>query len=91
MFEFLLRPADQEFSSRVNFYNIHYNSTHFVGTSGGNTEDMKQSIELIENKTVNVAKIATHILGLDHAVETTKAYQNLKEVKKLSIRTKNFH
>lgn len=44
---FFSGPADQEFSSRVNFYNIHYNSTHFVGTSGGNTEDMKQSIELI--------------------------------------------
>ena len=38
---FFSGPADQEFSSRVNFYNIHYNSTHFVGTSGGNTEDMK--------------------------------------------------
>ena len=60
-----------------------------MGTSGGNTEDMKQSIELIESKTVNVAKIATHILGLDHAVETTKALPELEGVKKLSIRTKN--
>ena len=80
---FFSGPADQEFSSRVNFYNIHYNSTHFVGTSGGNTEDMKQSIELIESKTVNVAKIATHILGLDHAVETTKVLPELEGSKKI--------
>ena len=93
---FFSGPADQEFSSRVNFYNIHYNSTHFghlmqYGTSGGNTEDMKQSIELIESKTVNVAKIATHILGLTMRLKQQRCYQNLKEVKKLSIRTKNFH
>ena len=87
---FFSGPADQEFSSRVNFYNIHYNSTHFVGTSGGNTEDMKQSIELIENKTVNVAKIATHILGLDHAVETTKALPELEGSKKIVYTHKKF-
>ena len=87
---FFSGPADQEFSSRVNFYNIHYNSTHFVGTSGGNTEDMKQSIELIESKTVNVAKIATHILGLDHAVETTKALPELEGSKKIVYTHKKF-
>ena len=87
---FFSGPADQEFSSRVNFYNIHYNSTHFVGTSGGNTEDMKQSIELIENKTVNVAKIATHILGLDYAVETTKALPELEGSKKIVYTHKKF-
>lgn len=87
---FFSGPADQEFSSRVNFYNIHYNSTHFVGTSGGNTEDMKQSIELIENKTVNVAKIATHILGLTMRLKQQRCYQNLKEVK-IVYTHKNFH
>jgi hypothetical protein len=61
-----------------------------VGTSGGNTEDMKQSIELIENKTVNVAKIATHILGLDHAVETTKALPELEGSKKIVYTHKKF-
>ena len=69
---FFSGPADKEFSANVNFYDIHYNSTHFIGTSGGNTEDMKQSIELIEKKTVNAAKIVTHVLGLDEAAKTTK-------------------
>lgn len=80
---FFSGPADSKFSSRVNFYNIHYNSTHFVGTSGGNTDDMKEAIQLIEDKRVNVAKIATHILGLDHVVETTKNLPNLSGSKKI--------
>ena len=33
----------------------------FVGSSGGNTEDMKQAIQLIESKTVDASKIVTHV------------------------------
>lgn len=87
---FFSGPADQEFSANVNFYNIHYNSTHFVGTSGGNTEDMKQSIELIENKIVKAAKIATHILGLDDVPEVTKALPSLSGGKKIVYTHKRF-
>lgn len=87
---FFSGPADQEFSANVNFYNIHYNSTHFVGTSGGNTEDMKQSIELIENKIVKAAKIATHILGLDDVPEVTKALPSLGGGKKIVYTHKRF-
>lgn len=87
---FFSGPADQEFSAKVNFYHVHYNSTHFVGTSGGNTEDMKQSIELIEKKIVNAAKIATHILGLDHVAEVTKALPELGGGKKIVYTHKKF-
>lgn len=87
---FFSGPADQEFSANVNFYNIHYNSTHFVGTSGGNTEDMKQSIELIENKIVKATKIATHILGLDDVPEVTKALPSLGGGKKIVYTHKRF-
>lgn len=80
---FFSGPADTAFSADVNFYDIHYNSTHFVGTSGGNTADMKQSIELIENKTVNAAKIVTHVLGLDQAAETTKHLPEIGGGKKI--------
>lgn len=51
---------------------------------------MKQSIELIEHKIVNVAKIATHVLGLDQVAETTKQLPNLGGGKKSSIRTGSF-
>lgn len=87
---FFSGPADTEFTAPVNFYNVHYNSTHFIGTSGGNTDDMKQSIELIENKTVNVAKIATHVLGLDQVAETTKQLPKLNGGKKVVYTHREF-
>jgi threonine dehydrogenase-like Zn-dependent dehydrogenase len=80
---FFAGPKDTEFTAPVNFYNIHYNATHFVGSSGGNTEDMKYSIELIEKKIVDVEKIATHVLGLNDVVEVTKELPNLNGGKKI--------
>ncbi|MGH1832520.1 zinc-binding dehydrogenase [Enterococcus gilvus] len=68
---FFAGPQDKEFSANVNFYDVHYSFTHFVGTSGGNTEDMRKAVKLIENKQVHVANVVTHILGLDAVGETT--------------------
>lgn len=68
---FFAGPQDKEFSSPVNFYDVHYSFTHFVGTSGGNTEDMRKAVKLIEDKQVKVANVVTHILGLDAVGETT--------------------
>lgn len=68
---FFAGPQDKEFSAPVNFYDVHYSFTHFVGTSGGNTEDMRKAVKLIENKQVKVANVVTHILGLDAVGETT--------------------
>lgn len=87
---FFSGPADKEFSANVNFYNVHYNSTHFVGTSGGNTADMKQSIKLIEDKVVDASKIVTHILGLDQAAEVTKRLPELTGGKKVVYTHKRF-
>ncbi|WP_146634465.1 zinc-binding dehydrogenase, partial [Salmonella enterica] len=39
---FFAGPTDSQFKVPFNFYNVHYNSTHVVGTSGGSTEDMKE-------------------------------------------------
>lgn len=80
---FFAGPADTEFTASMNFYNVHYNSTHIVGTSGGNTEDMKEAISYIEQKTVNAAGIVTHVLGLDAAAETTKALPGIGGGKKI--------
>ncbi len=32
---FFAGPTDKNFKVPFNFYNVHYNSTHVVGTSGG--------------------------------------------------------
>lgn len=80
---FFAGPQDRGFSSSINFYNVHYYYTHYVGTSGGTTEDMRDAITLIENKTVDVAKIVTHILGLDAVAETTLTQPEIGGGKKL--------
>lgn len=87
---FFAGPADTEFMGSMNFYNIHYNSTHLVGTSGGNTEDMKEAISYIEQKTVNAAKIATHVLGLDSVIETTKNLPDIGGGKKIVYTHQSF-
>ena len=87
---FFAGPADSKFASTINFYNIHYNATHFVGTSGSNTQDMKDAIALIENKTVNVAKIATHIMGLNHVCESILNLPKMPGGKKIVYSGKEF-
>lgn len=87
---FFAGPADSKFASTINFYNIHYNATHFVGTSGSNTQDMKDAIALIENKTVNVAKIATHIMGLTHVCESILNLPKMPGGKKIVYSGKEF-
>ncbi|MBU5370120.1 zinc-binding dehydrogenase [Enterococcus avium] len=80
---FFAGPQNRVFRSSINFYNVHYYYTHYVGTSGGTTEDMRDAINLIENKTVDVAKIVTHILGLDAVAETTLKQPEIGGGKKL--------
>ena len=68
---FFAGPQDKHFSAPINFYDVHYAFTHYVGTSGGNTDDMRAAVKLIEEKKVQAAKVVTHILGLNAAGETT--------------------
>ncbi len=87
---FFAGPADSGFSARMNFYNLHYNATHFVGTSGSNTQDMKDAIACIEQKTVNLAKIATHIMGLNDVCRSILQIPELPGGKKIVYSQKNY-
>ena len=87
---FFAGPQNKDFSAEINFYDIHYSFTHYVGTSGGNTEDMRTAIRLIEEKKVNVAKVVTHILGLDSVVETTLNQPEIAGGKKVVYTQKKF-
>jgi len=87
---FFAGPQDKNFSANVNFYDVHYSFTHFVGTSGGNTEDMRKAVDLIENKKVKVANVVTHILGLDSVAETTINQPAIGGGKKLVYTQKKF-
>ena len=77
-------PAPARRSSLpFNFYNVHYASTHIVGTSGGNTDDMKESLRMMEQGLLNPAGLVTHIGGLDSAKEVTLNLPSIPGGKKL--------
>ncbi|HLN21639.1 MAG TPA: zinc-binding dehydrogenase [Bacteroidales bacterium] len=68
---FFAGPADKNFLAEVNFYNIHYSFTHIMGTSGGNTSDMKECLDMMSQALLNPAVMITHVGGLDAAADTT--------------------
>ena len=66
----------------MNFYNVHYEATHVIGTSGGNTEDMKESLALTA-KGMDPSVMITHVGGLNAAAETTLNLPKIPGGKKL--------
>ena len=80
---FFAGPTDNQFSASINFYDVHYNSTHVMGTTGGNTADMIESLKLTAEGRITPADMATHIGGLDAAAETTLNLPKIPGGKKL--------
>lgn len=80
---FFAGPTDTEFSAMLNYYDIHYNSTHVIGTTGGNTDDLKESLRLSAEGNINPAVMVTHIGGLNAAAETTLNLPKIPGGKKL--------
>ncbi len=68
---FFAGPTDNKFSASMNFYDVHYNSTHVMGTTGGNTDDMIESLKLTAAGRIDPAVMVTHIGGLDSVADTT--------------------
>ncbi|WP_432626732.1 zinc-binding dehydrogenase [Brotaphodocola sp.] len=80
---FFAGPTDKNFSSTMNFYDVHYNSTHVMGTTGGNTADMVESLKLTAEGRIDPAVMVTHIGGLDAAADTTLNLPKIPGGKKL--------
>lgn len=80
---FFAGPTDVNFSASTNFYDVHYNSTHIVGTTGGNTADMLESLRMTEENRINPAVMVTHVGGLDSAAEATLRLPEVPAGKKL--------
>jgi threonine dehydrogenase-like Zn-dependent dehydrogenase len=80
---FFAGPTDPGFSAELNFYNVHYSSTHVVGTSGGNTDDMREAVAMMESGRINPAAMITHIGGLCAVVDTTLRLPEIPGGKKL--------
>ena len=79
---FFSGPGKPDFTAPLNFYNVHYAATHIVGTSGGNTDDMKEALHLM-SKGMDPAGLVTHIGGLNAVIDTTLNLPSIPGGKKL--------
>jgi threonine dehydrogenase-like Zn-dependent dehydrogenase len=80
---FFAGPTDPTFGARVNLYDVHYNSTHLMGTTGGNTDDLIESLNLTAAGRIDPAVMITHVGGIDSAAETILNLPKIPGGKKL--------
>lgn len=80
---FFAGPTDHEFSAKVNLYNVHYSNTHIMGSTGGNTDDLIEALDMSAKGLINPSVMLTHIGGLDACVETTINLPKIPGGKKL--------
>lgn len=81
---FFAGPTDNQFKAEINLYNVHYTSTHILGTTGGNTDDLIEAIDLASKKLIEPAVMVTHIGGIDSIVDATLNLPNIPGGKKLT-------
>ena len=81
---FFAGPTDPQFKAEINLYNAHYTSTHILGTTGGNTADLVEAIELAAKKQIEPAVMVTHIGGLDSVAGATLNLPKIPGGKKLT-------
>ena len=80
---FFAGPADAQMTARINLYEVHYSQHHVVGTSGGNTDDMVESLDLMARGMINPSAMITHVGGLNAVIETTRNLPKIPGGKKL--------
>ena len=80
---FFAGPTDSKFKAEFNWYNVHYLYTHVVGTSGGNSDDLREAVELMNAGRLNPAAMVTHIGGLNTVVDTVCSLPKIPGGKKL--------
>ncbi|MDR3267538.1 MAG: zinc-binding dehydrogenase [Tannerella sp.] len=79
---FFAGPAKADFKALFNFYNVHYAYTHVVGTSGGNTDDMKEALAMM-GAGLDPAGLVTHVGGINAVIDTTMNLPSIPGGKKL--------
>ncbi len=80
---FFAGPSDKNFSAEINFYDVHYNNHHIIGSAGSDSNDLKEAVELIDKDIIEPAIMVTHIGGLDSTAETILNLPKIPGGKKL--------
>ncbi|MCC8165152.1 MAG: L-sorbose 1-phosphate reductase, partial [Planctomycetes bacterium] len=65
-------------------YNCHYISTHIMGTTGGNTDDMVDALTLSAAGRIRPAVMVTHVGGMDSIIDATANLPKIPGGKKLT-------
>jgi len=81
---FFAGPTNNQFKAEFNFYNVHYAATHLVGTSGGNKDDMIESLQMMTDGKVNPSAMITHVGGIDAVIDTVLNLPKIPGGKKLT-------
>lgn len=80
---FFAGPSRPDFFATINFYDVHYMGHHAVGSSGGNTDDMREALKLMASGALNPAVMITHVGGLNAAANTIMTLPSIPGGKKL--------
>lgn len=80
---FFSGPTNPEFFAKLNFYNIHYNGTHAMGSTGSSTNDMRECLAMVSSGELNPSLLITHIGGLNAVPEATLHLPEIPGGKKL--------
>ncbi|MDD5454252.1 MAG: zinc-binding dehydrogenase, partial [Candidatus Ratteibacteria bacterium] len=80
---FFAGPSDKNLYSKINFYHIHYSHHKHIGRSGGNAEDLKEALELVEKRRLHTSKMISAIGGLDCVIDAIENFPNLPSGKKM--------
>ena len=72
-----------DFYARLNYYDVHYLEKHVIGTTGGNADDQREALALMERGLIHPAALVTHVGGLDASLEATLTLPRLPGGKKL--------
>ena len=80
---FFAGPRDPHLKAPVNFFNVHYGSTHIIGTKGGTTEDMREVADLMARGVLDPSPMITHIGGLNAVIDTVMDLPKIPGGKKM--------
>ena len=81
---FFAGPTDNQFKAEINLYNSHYTSTHILGTTGGNNDDLIEANRLAAAGKIEPAVMVTHVGGIDSITDATLNLPNIPGGKKLT-------
>jgi threonine dehydrogenase-like Zn-dependent dehydrogenase len=81
---FFAGPSNADFEAPINLYNCHYISTHIIGSTGGNIDDLKEALDLSASGRLRPAVMVSHICGIDAIADATARLPEIRAGKILS-------